>query len=248
MGDWAIHEGDYRDVLPSLGPVDVAIFDPPYSAKTHEGVKNGRSARLKDGASRNQDLGFDHLKAEDRRFLADWCAAHVRRWVAVFSDAEGQEDWASDLGVGLQVVRRGIWVRRGCTPQMTGDRPGPGHECITIAHRKGRKRWNGGGRAAVWDYPIVSANSKEGRYHTTPKPIGLMLELVELFSDPGETVIDFTCGSGTTGVACLRLGRNFIGIERMPEHAETARQRLEAEAQGISLAAHRAGQVPMFKE
>ena len=55
-----------------------------------------------------------------------------------------------------------------------------------------------------------------GRYggHPTEKPVSLMTELVELYTNPGELVLDPFMGSGTTGVACARLGRRLIGIER----------------------------------
>jgi DNA modification methylase len=73
-----------------------------------------------------------------------------------------------------------------------------------------------------------------------------MLQLVEQFTDPGETVLDPFCGSGTTGVACLRLGRRFIGIERDERYVALSRERLAAEVQGHSLRAARAGQIPLF--
>jgi len=59
-------------------------------------------------------------------------------------------------------------------------------------------------------------------------------------------VLDPFAGSGTTGVACLRLGRRFIGIERDPKYIEVARERLAAEESGSTLQAARAGQVPLF--
>ena len=73
-----------------------------------------------------------------------------------------------------------------------------------------------------------------------------MLELVELFTDPGDLLPDPFCGSGTTGVACLRLGRRFIGIEKDAKYAAIARERLEAETNGLSLRDARAGQIGMF--
>ena len=73
-----------------------------------------------------------------------------------------------------------------------------------------------------------------------------MLRLVELFTDPDDLVLDPFCGSGTTGVACLRLGRRFIGIEKDATYAAVARERLEAESKGLTLRDARAGQLPMF--
>lgn len=64
--------------------------------------------------------------------------------------------------------------------------------------------------------------------HPTKKPIALMNELVSLFSEPGQTVLDPFMGSGTTGVACMSQGRKFIGIESDPHYFATARARLKA--------------------
>ena len=65
--------------------------------------------------------------------------------------------------------------------------------------------------------------------HPTQKPVALMEYLIKTYTNEGETVLDFTMGSGTTGVACIRTGRRFIGIERDAGHFETARARLENE-------------------
>lgn len=50
--------------------------------------------------------------------------------------------------------------------------------------------------------------------------------LIRTYTDEGDTVLDFTMGSGTTGVACMNTGRNFIGIERDPAYFEIAKKRL----------------------
>jgi len=56
-----------------------------------------------------------------------------------------------------------------------------------------------------------------------------MCRIVEDYSRPGDTVLDFCMGSATTAIACLRTGRNFIGIEKEPVHFKTARERIETE-------------------
>jgi len=66
--------------------------------------------------------------------------------------------------------------------------------------------------------------------HPTQKPVALMEYMIRTYTNPGETVLDFAMGSGTTGVACLHLNRRFIGIEIDPETFEIARTRIAKEA------------------
>ena len=69
--------------------------------------------------------------------------------------------------------------------------------------------------------------NKQNLYHETEKPIGLMEYLIRLFSiNENHIILDFTMGSGTTGVACKNLNRNFIGIEVNKEYFEIAKKRL----------------------
>ena len=71
---------------------------------------------------------------------------------------------------------------------------------------------------------------KQENVHPTQKPVDLMEYLIKTYTQEGETVLDFTCGSGSTGVACVNTGRNFIGIEKDPRYFEIAKERI-AEAE-----------------
>jgi len=76
----------------------------------------------------------------------------------------------------------------------------------------------------------VARWSSEGRKHPTQKPVALMEWCMDRAKVPqGATVLDPYMGSGTTGIACIRTGRKFIGIEIDAGHFETARKRMEAE-------------------
>lgn len=75
----------------------------------------------------------------------------------------------------------------------------------------------------------------EGKHHPTQKPVALMEYLIRTYTNEGETVLDFTMGSGTTGVACVNTGRRFIGIERDETYFQIARERI-AKAQPQLLA------------
>ena len=63
--------------------------------------------------------------------------------------------------------------------------------------------------------------------HPTQKPVALCEYLIRTYTNEGDTVLDNCMGSGTTGVACRNLNRNFVGIEKEPEYFEIAKQRIE---------------------
>jgi len=73
---------------------------------------------------------------------------------------------------------------------------------------------------------VLEVNYTRGK-HSTEKPIALMSWLLKYFSKEGDTVLDPTMGSGSTGVACKNMNRNFIGIEKDPEIYEVAVNRIE---------------------
>ncbi|MEC4836851.1 site-specific DNA-methyltransferase [Mycobacteroides chelonae] len=233
-----LYHGDCLDVLPTLDGAAVVITDPPYSEHTHTSVRSrkmvesDRGARYGADVRRVVDLGFEPLSEELRAFCAEQFARIAARWVLVFSDVESDHLWRNDLVEnGLDYVRTGAWIKLGSTPQFSGDRPATGFEAITICHPKGRKRWNGGGRHAVWSVPIVLDRGRTGaRLHTTQKPDSLIRSLVDLFSEPGEVVLDPFAGSGTTLVAATYLGRKSVGVEREEKYCEIIANRL---AQGV---------------
>jgi hypothetical protein len=66
--------------------------------------------------------------------------------------------------------------------------------------------------------------------HPTPRRVEHMAWVVDHYTEPGSLVVDPFCGSGTTGAACLRMGRRFFGIDVNPEHVAEARERLALEA------------------
>lgn len=259
---WTVIHGDNDDVLPKLADDSVAhvITDPPYSAHVHglqRRMLRGSGGLVADGQKSGRGevgfapLGFDALDPELRHRCAEHFARIARRWILVFSDAESNHLWRAELVYfGAQHVRFGVWNKLNGQPQLTGDRPAVGVEAIEVAHAErasGRMKWNGGGLPARWDHAIATDRNGTGeRFHTTQKPLSLMLELVEQFTDPGDLVLDPFSGSGTTGVACLRLGRRYLGIERDADYARKSSERLAAEAVGLSRPDALAGQISLF--
>jgi len=80
------------------------------------------------------------------------------------------------------------------------------------------------------NYPrsvLKIANPNAGSLHPTQKPVALMEYLIRTYTNEGETVLDNCMGSGSTGVACVNTGRNFIGIEKDDKYFEIAKKRIE---------------------
>lgn len=226
-----LYQGDCRERLPLLDFVDVVMTDPPYRRWVGEN-QPGKQGKLRDGSERIRDLGYAPLTSELVEVCSREFARLARRWVLVFSDVESTAEWRAALeAAGLRYVRTGAWIRECTTPQFSGDRPGVGFEAVTICHARDVKlRWNGGGRPGVWSHRIVhSTSGARTKGHPTPKPLELMTELVALFTDPGEIVLDPFAGSGTTLRAAKDLGRQAIGVELEPKWCDLIARRLAQE-------------------
>jgi DNA modification methylase len=230
-----IYHGDCRDVLPSLSAVDHIITDPPYEAEAHTKGRRVKRAGIeaqdkwawidKKGTPRYEHLPFPAITPEARMQSAALFGVQARRWCLVFCQAEGAHLWeAALLAGGLSRRRWCVWVKPGAQPQFSGDRPGVGYETIVATHAKGKSRWNGGGRVGVFTHAQRCVS--EGQPHPTTKPQPLMRELVQLFTDPGDTIADPFMGGGSTLVAAKRLGRKAIGIELNEAYCEVAAKRL----------------------
>lgn len=112
-----------------------------------------------------------------------------------------------------------------------------------LPYRKVKKRGNNGANFGVsgtenyqesTNYPrsILQFDNDSKPVHPTQKPVTLMEYLIRTYTNEGDTVLDNCMGSGTTGVAGVNTGRNFIGIERDEKYFEIAKNRIEAAAYG----------------
>ena len=95
--------------------------------------------------------------------------------------------------------------------------------------RPSLKSSNGGGHVQEWtNYPttVLKFEKVQKAIHPTQKPVALLEYLIKTYTNEGETVLDFTMGSGSTGVACKNTNRNFIGIETGDKYFEIAKSRI----------------------
>lgn len=219
-----VHLGDCREIMPTLPDVDHIISDPPYEARM-QALHAEFKLRRTDGGSQRQALTFDSIQDIREPFLEE-----VRRinrgWLLAFCNVEGVGEWqAAILAKGLKFKTTCIWNKPDATPKLNGQGPALSYECITTTWcGKGHARWNGGGKRGVFSH--LTNNSERTGLHPTEKPVSLMRELVALFTNAGDTVLDPFMGSGTTGVACVRSARSFIGVEVQQTYFDIACKRI----------------------
>jgi site-specific DNA-methyltransferase (adenine-specific) len=219
IGDCTLYLGDCLEVMPALGKVDAVVTDPPYGEETHKNAKSNR------GGSGKKAINFSSINIEKLKQIISLSASLGPRWYA------STMEWRHVLGFelsppsGWEFVRMGVWLKTNPMPQISADRPAQGWEAIAYMHntKAGKKTWNGGGKHGNYLGPVISDGN-----HPTGKPVPMFLGMVEKLSNLNETILDPFAGSGTTGVACVKTGRKFIGIEQDPDYFEIACKRVQA--------------------
>ena len=220
IGDCRLILGNCLDGMPEA---DAVIGDPPYEDELHQAI--GR-IRRNDGQEMIQSLGFEGVNAA-RDEIAKAAVAASSGWVILFTLAEGVRAWRDVLqGAGAKWDTTCFWVKPDAAPRFNGQGPARGAECfVTCWAGQGYRKWNGGGKRGVYTH-CVNGPAREGT-HPTEKPVSLMAEILNDFTTHGQTILDPFMGSGTTGVACVNLGRKFIGIEIEPKYFDIACRRIE---------------------
>lgn len=246
---WEMHLGDCLEVVPTLGMVDAVVTDPPYGidcTKTGAGVV-GRRGFIRPG--KFTALGGATI-AGDKRPDGRWLvvAEAILRSPGIlysFSRWDVDREWHTLIeAAGLTPKNRIVWAKANFgSGDLTGAF-GCSHETLWRAS-KGRARLRVARTGDVWT-DLWTECVRHGKTHPFEKPVDLLAKAIGADTDHDNRVLDPFCGSASTGVACLRLGRKFIGIEKDPTYFALACERLRAEEQGSTLQAARAGQLPLL--
>jgi len=226
IGDCRLILGDCLEVLPTLGKVAHVICDPPYEEFMHA-AKAAANRRLRtDGRVEIKPLDFKSID-EIRSDVVRLSAALSDGWALFFCTPEGVGRWADEINLSSAKYKRACtWVKPDSTPQLNGQCPAMGAENFVVAWcGDGFSKWNSGGKRGVYTH-LTNPSDRTG-LHPTEKPVKLMVEILKDFTNQNETILDPFMGSGTTGVACVKLGRKFIGIELDPKYFDIACRRIE---------------------
>jgi site-specific DNA-methyltransferase (adenine-specific) len=231
IGNATLYLGDCRDALAELpdASVDMIWTDPPYGHSNHDGDWNSRlnaHRGIEDAPIANDDPDgmrsvVDAMLLEAARILKPDCCCccccggggprPTFAWVADRMDR-----------LGLTFFHSVIWDKM--NPGL-GWRYRRQHEMVMISHRAGGKlAWADDAKATR---NIFSLMPPRERQHPNEKPLGLVEHFVGLHTVAGQSVLDPFMGSGTTGVACAKMGRTFIGVEIDTGHFDVACRRVE---------------------
>ena len=246
----ALFQGDSLELLERFEPesFDMIFADPPYFL-SNGGVtcKNGRMVSV-DKGTWDKSLGVEENHAFNTRWLAA-CQTLLKPngtiWVSgthhvIFSIGFGMQQ------LGFKLLNDVSWFKVNPPPNLscryfthateTVLWAGKDHQTKHTFNYAQMKAMNQGKQMkSMWSIPAPRKSEKHHGKHPTQKPIRLLERVVLAASNPGDLILDPFCGSSTTGVAALRHGRRYVGLDASTEYLALSQRRLEAELPGMGL-------------
>lgn len=217
---YTLYLGDCLDIMPTLGNVDAVVSDPPYGIgeSSNNNSSRGKLAIAKDYGRKS----WDNSTADKEIELAVKISDHQIIFGGNYYRLPPSSCWL-------------VWDKENGASDFADIEMAWTN--LKKAARLKRYLWNG----------MLRANGEKRGDHPTQKPIGIMEWCLSFIPD-SQIILDPFMGSGTTGVACARSGRKFIGIEKDPEYFEIACQRVQNAYGDFTLtnAEKEAGQMPLF--
>lgn len=239
MGDYQLFQGDCLEILPTLkaGSVDAVICDPPYGTTAcawdsvipfgpmWDGIRHVLRPKGATVLFGSQPFTSALVMSNPGWFRYD--LVWEKTVISGFLDANRRPLLDKE---DVLVFSDGQTIYN---PQKT---EGKSHRNGTRQRSKFPAVYNGfhATTTTTTYFPkriVRIANGRSEGQHPTQKPVALLEYLIRTYTNEGDTVLDFTMGSGTTGVAAMHTGRKFIGVETDAGYFATAQERIEKAAQ-----------------
>lgn len=248
-GNWEIIQGDCVAIMKDMQPesFDFVFADPPYHLSNGGfSVQSGRQVPVNKG-DWDASGGFD----ADFRFHETWienCHRLLKKDGSLM--ISGSYHSIYSCGTILQrlnarIINEIVWFKPNGAPALGARNFTASHETIIWASKskKSKHTFNyqeskdfdhqgdilknpGKQMRSVWSIPSTPSSEKRHGQHPTQKPLRLLDRILSLCTNPGDTVLDPFCGSGTTGVAAITMNRHFVGIEEDSTYVDLAGRRM----------------------
>ena len=225
IGDATLYLGDCLEILPTLGKVDAVVTDPPYSS----GARRDADKQVRGAMLRSMDdedwFSHDTMTGWGVSWFLRGLFVEIRGHLSFGAHVYVFIDWRQTPNVygmlessGYRVNHCLVWAK---THFGMGAYWRNQHENIVFGSLGLPSDMADHGMGSVLTHPGVSPLKRQ---HPTEKPVGLIEVILKAIN--AQTILDPFMGSGTTGVACAKLGRKFIGIEIEPKYFDIACERI----------------------
>lgn len=207
IGNCTLLQGDCIEILPTLGKVDAVVTDPPFGINQDKGMGGGGFSGFGDGKRRGLHV---------RQYQGDWDKERPpeHAFALMLAAADRHIIWGGQFFADLLPPQgKWLWWDKCQTMPTYGD----GELAWTSLSGNAPKKF-------VYSNNGLMAKEKD-RVHPTQKPVAVMEWCLSFLPD-AETILDPYMGSGTSGVACVKLGKAFIGIELDEGHFNSAVKRI----------------------
>jgi site-specific DNA-methyltransferase (adenine-specific) len=227
IGNCELYLGDCRDILPLVGAVDAVIADPPFSIPHEFGEAKGRSGK----GTRKLQWDWDAKMSRDDVVEALRLSVAKSKAFITFcglSQATMIADMTEALGF---VAKPAVWVKECPPPAGKGNWWPSGMQLAVYGYREGTGAYFGDDdpkRSNVFTADAYRFGQPGKTGHPTQTPLVLMERFVRSLVPPDGTALDPFMGSGTTGVACAKAGRRFVGCEIDQKWFDVTCKRIEA--------------------
>ena len=199
--------------------IDLIVTDPPYLIK----YKTNRRK------NKNHDFCSEILNDDNEQLIIDYireCYRILKNNTAMymFCNCDKVDFFKQELeNAGFKIKNMIIWVKNNWTAGDLKAQFGKQYEIIFLVN-KGRKCFNGKRITDIWMFDKISGKKQ---LHQNQKPVDLLKQCILKHSDENDIIFDGFMGSGSTGVACIKTGRKFIGVELDKKYFEIAKERIE---------------------
>lgn len=224
-----LHQGDCMDVMKLLVKdkvkVDAVITDPPYNISKDNNFSTMKNAKRQGVDFGSWDKGadlFSWLDVADNLLKDGGNIIIFNSFLNIGNIAK----YLENKGYSVKDLIR--WIKPNPMPRNMGSRFVADYE-LAIWCVKGKAKWTFNNMTGGYLRPEIKCSSPSGKErlgHPTQKPIFLMEELIKIFTNKDDVVLDPFMGSGSTGIACIRQNRNFIGIELERDYYNMAYKRI----------------------